>query len=107
MRSNPTLADKIHCILYVIRATSNLSLEQTPSLKLMKEIKDKKNSEGNSLNLDIYILNDYLKKNVVNCLRPEMLVSRRSQIYLISQISIFLVQNSDFLYFTNTPPFNL
>lgn len=44
VRMFPTLADKIHCILYVIKATADLSSESL-SLKLMREIKDAKNSE--------------------------------------------------------------
>lgn len=44
-RMDPTFADKVHCILYVIKATSNLSRVLTSSLKLMKDIKDSKNSE--------------------------------------------------------------
>lgn len=44
VRMFPTLADKVHCILYVIKATTNFSSEP-PSLKVMREIKDAKNSE--------------------------------------------------------------
>lgn len=44
-REHPTLADKVHCILYVIKANSSLSTRQSKILKLMKEIKDSKNSE--------------------------------------------------------------
>lgn len=43
---NPDLADMIHCILYVISATSIISTEMSPSLKLMKEIKDNQNEKG-------------------------------------------------------------
>lgn len=46
VRKNPTLADKVHCILYVIHANSNLTSKRTASIKLMKEIKDSKNNEG-------------------------------------------------------------
>lgn len=44
VRMFPTLADKVHCILYVLKATTNLSSEPA-SLKLMREIKNAKNSE--------------------------------------------------------------
>lgn len=40
VRKNPTLADRIHCILYVIHANSNLTSERTASIKFMKDIKD-------------------------------------------------------------------
>lgn len=44
VRIFPTLADKVHCILYVLKATTNL-LSEPPSLKVMRDIKNAKNSE--------------------------------------------------------------
>lgn len=45
VRENPTLADKVHCILYVIKATSSLSIRHSDSIRLMRDIKFSKNRE--------------------------------------------------------------
>lgn len=39
-RENPTDADKAHCILYVLKATANLSIEMSKSLKVIHDIRN-------------------------------------------------------------------
>lgn len=48
LRENPKPADKMHCIIYVIRATSNMSLDrhQSDSLKVLRNIRNKRTTEG-------------------------------------------------------------
>lgn len=45
VRENPTFADKVHCILYVLKANSNFSNRNSEMIKLMREIKEKQNAE--------------------------------------------------------------
>lgn len=47
-RRNPTPNDVAHCILYVIKATTNLS-EESSSKTIMKELIEKHNKEGNDI----------------------------------------------------------
>lgn len=46
INKNPTPADEIHCILYVIRASSNLSSEVSKSFKEIKKVQDSRKGEG-------------------------------------------------------------
>lgn len=46
IRPNPTLADKIHCILYVMRATSIFSTRLSTSFNEMKKIQDSRKNDG-------------------------------------------------------------
>lgn len=46
IRPNPTPADKIHCILYVMRATSNFSTKLSTSFNEMKKIQDSRKNDG-------------------------------------------------------------
>lgn len=47
IRENPKPADKMHCIIFVVRATSNMSLDrQSDSLKVMRNIRNKRKAEG-------------------------------------------------------------
>lgn len=48
LRENPKPADKMHCIIYVIRATFNTSLDhhQSESLKVFRNIRNKRKAEG-------------------------------------------------------------
>lgn len=39
IRHNPTLADEIHCILFVVKASSNFSIRRSPILNLIHEIR--------------------------------------------------------------------
>lgn len=45
INKNPTPADEIHCILYVIRASSNLSSEVSKSFKEIKKVQDSRKGE--------------------------------------------------------------
>lgn len=45
-RENPTDADKAHCILYVLKATANLSIEMSKSLKVIHDIRNGRIKEG-------------------------------------------------------------
>lgn len=45
LRQNPSPADKVHCILYTIRASSEICLEGSPSLKVMHEIMESQKEE--------------------------------------------------------------
>lgn len=45
IRPNPTPADKIHCILYVMRATSNFSTKLSTSFNEMKKIQDSRKND--------------------------------------------------------------
>lgn len=48
LRANPKPADKMHCIIYVIRATFNMSVDrhQSDSLKVLRNIRNKRKAEG-------------------------------------------------------------
>lgn len=47
LRENPKPADKMHCIIFVVRATFNMSLDrQSASLKVMRNIRNKRKAEG-------------------------------------------------------------
>lgn len=46
INKNPTPADEIHCILYVIRASSNLSTEVSKSFKEIKKVQNSRKGEG-------------------------------------------------------------
>lgn len=48
LRENPKPADKMHCIIYVIRATFNTALDchQSDSLKVLRNIRNKRKAEG-------------------------------------------------------------
>lgn len=46
IRPNPTPADKIHCILYVMRATSNFSTKLSTSLNEIKKVQDSRKNDG-------------------------------------------------------------
>lgn len=48
LRENPKPADKMHCIIYVIRASFNTSVDrhQTESLKVLRNIRNKRKTEG-------------------------------------------------------------
>lgn len=46
-RDYPTSAEKANCIIYVLRATSNLSIDMSKSLKIMHEIRQCRTREGN------------------------------------------------------------
>lgn len=45
INENPTGADKAHCILYIIRATSNLSTDVSKSLEILLKIRNKRIGE--------------------------------------------------------------
>lgn len=45
LRQNPSPADKVHCILYTIRASTEISFEGSPSLKVMHEIMESQKEE--------------------------------------------------------------
>lgn len=45
IRPNPTPADKIHCILYVMRATSNFSTKLSTSLNEIKKVQDSRKND--------------------------------------------------------------
>ncbi|XP_052694967.1 uncharacterized protein LOC128173291 isoform X3 [Crassostrea angulata] len=45
INKNPTPADEIHCILYVIRASSNLSTEVSKSFKEIKKVQNSRKGE--------------------------------------------------------------
>lgn len=46
IRENPTSADEIHCVLYVIRATSSLTTSVSTSFKEIKTFRDSRTNEG-------------------------------------------------------------
>lgn len=46
LRENPTKADMAHCILYVIRASSNLSTEMSTAMKEIHRIRESQMLEG-------------------------------------------------------------
>lgn len=48
LRENPKPADKMHCIIFVVRATSNMAKDhhQSDSLKVMCNIRKKRKAEG-------------------------------------------------------------
>lgn len=46
LRQNPSAAYKIHCILYVVKATSNFMIDESQSLTLMRQIRRSKKEEG-------------------------------------------------------------
>lgn len=46
LRENPTKADIAHCILYVIRASSNLSTEMSTAMKEISKIRKSQMLEG-------------------------------------------------------------
>lgn len=54
LRQNPSPADKVHCILYTIRASTEISFEGSPSLKVMHEIMESQKEEGNYFMFSTY-----------------------------------------------------
>lgn len=48
LRENPKPADKMHCIIFVVRATSYMGKDhhQLDSLKVMCNIRNKRKAEG-------------------------------------------------------------
>lgn len=47
LRENPKPADKMHCIIFVVRASFNMSVDrQSDSLKVLRNIRIKRKTEG-------------------------------------------------------------
>lgn len=47
LRENPKPADKMHCIIFVVRASFNMSVDrQSESLKVLRNIRIKRKTEG-------------------------------------------------------------
>lgn len=47
LRENPTPADQMHCIIFVVRATSDMSVHPpTMGLEVMRSIRKQRKAEG-------------------------------------------------------------
>lgn len=69
LRKNPTPADQMHCIIFVVRATSNMSAHPPSiSLEVMRSIRKLRKAEGKMYLCMTFILHKCAKKNYRLCI---------------------------------------